>query len=165
MKNYKQHYEESVVIPANAVMLFAYLDDHSRLSSHMSKSSWMMGGGKMENFLDEGRGQKVGSHIRLTGRAFGIKIFLDEVITHYQPALQKAWETVGDLKLLVIGYYKMKFEIKPKNSESVLQVSIDYDLPQTNIWLGYIFGKSYAKWCVRRILKDAHGYFVERGYN
>ena len=35
-----RHYEESSVIPANAGKVFAYIDDHTRISSHMNKSSW-----------------------------------------------------------------------------------------------------------------------------
>ena len=30
------HYEESSVIPATAEKIFAYIDDHTRFSSHMN---------------------------------------------------------------------------------------------------------------------------------
>lgn len=40
-----RHYEESTAIPASAQQVFDFVDDHSRFSSHMSQSSWMMGGG------------------------------------------------------------------------------------------------------------------------
>lgn len=39
------------------------------------------GGGKMETWVDKGKGQKVGSHIKMSGKVFGINLFLDEVIT------------------------------------------------------------------------------------
>ncbi len=158
MKQYAKHQEGEVIVNATAPTLFTYLDDHSRLSSHMNKSSLMMGGGHMDTSIDEGKGQKVGSHIRLAGKAFGIKIFLDEIVTQHEPPSRKTWETVGDVKLLVIGEYKMTFEIKPQGNNSLLNVSIDYDLPTT--WLGYLFSGFYAKWCVQKMLKDAQRYFI-----
>lgn len=161
-KNYKRHYEDSAVILADAAKVFAYIDNHARLSSHMSKSSWMMGGGRMETTVDTGHGQKIGSHFRLKGRAFGIKIYLDEVVTHYEPPSFKIWETVGIPKLLVIGRYRMGIAIKPQNKHSLLRVFIDYDLPNTNVWLGQLFGGVYAKWCVQQMIKDARNYFSAR---
>lgn len=164
-----RHYEESTLISASPNEIFAYIDDHKRFSSHMSRSSWMMGGGKMGVSVDQGRGQKIGSHIRLSGKAFGIKLFLDEVITHYKPPFLKTWKTVGSPKLLVIGDYKMgvdisKFvsdEIKSKNSPTQLRVFIDYDLPTTNIWLGQLFSGWYARWCVQQILKGVRDHFTK----
>lgn len=154
-----RHYEETTHIAAAPEALFEYVDDHTRFSSHMRESSWMMGGGKMDVSVDEGRGQKVGSHIRLSGKAFGIRLFLDEVVTRHEPPLIKTWETVGAPKLLIIGQYGMGIEIQPADSGSRLRVFIDYDLPTTNIWLGKLFSRMYAKWCVRQMLKGARDYF------
>ena len=53
----------------------------------------------------------------------------------------------------------MKVEIEPRESESLLTVSIDYDLPTTNVWLGRLFSGIYAKWCVRQMIKDAYNHF------
>lgn len=156
-----RHYEESVLIPASPHDLFNYVDDHKNFSSHMSKASPMLGGGKMEVSVDEGDGRKVGSHIRLKGTAFGIKLSLDEVVTRYEPPLLKTWETVGIPKLLVIGQYRMGVEIKPQNTNSLLRVFIDYDLPTANTWLGQLFSGFYAKWCVRQMLKGASVHFTK----
>src|SRR3989344_164040 len=156
-----RHYEESVLIPASPRDLFSYIDDHKSFSSHMSKSSWMMGGGKMEVSVDEGNGRKAGSHIRLKGTALGIKLYLDEVITRYEPPLLKTWETVGIPKLLVISQYGMGIEIKPQNTSSLLRVFIDYDLTTINTWLGQLFSGFYAKWCVRQMLKGVSIHFTK----
>lgn len=160
MNKTTRHYEESSIIPATAEKIFAYIDDHTRFSSHMNKSSLMMGGGKMETKVDGGKGQQVGSHILLSGTAFGIKIFLDEVVTSRKPPFIKTWETVGTPKLLIIGSYGMGIEIKPQNTKSVLRVFIDYNLPATNTWLGRIFSEVYAKWCVRKMIKGTHNEFI-----
>lgn len=154
-----RHYEETSSIPASPGELFAYVDDHKRFSSHMNQSSWMMGGGKMDVSVDGGNGQKVGSHIRLSGTAFGVKLFLDEVVTQHEPPNIKAWETVGFPKLLVIGSYRMGIEIKAQGRGSRLRVFIDYDLPIHNVWLGQLFSRVYAKWCVRQMINGASDYF------
>ena len=155
-----RHYEETSSIPTSPEELFAYVDDHKRFSSHMNKSSWMMGGGKMDVSVDEGNGQKIGSHIRLSGIAFGMKLFLDEIVTHHEPPHLKIWETVGIPKLLVVGAYRMGIEIKPQDNGSRLRVYIDYDLPIHNVWLGELFSGMYAKWCVRQMIKGASDYFA-----
>ena len=161
MREKSRHYEDSTLILASAEEIFAYIDDHKRFSSHMGQSSWMMGGGKMDTSVDEGRGQKVGSHIRLSGTAFGIKLSLDEVVTRYEPPYVKNWETVGTPKLLVVGQYDMDIELKPQKTHSVLRVFIDYDLPTTNIWLGQLFSGVYAKWCVRQMIKGVRDHFTK----
>lgn len=158
------HYEENIFIPAAPQEIFDFVNDPDRLSSHMSQSSWMMGGGRMAVSVDEGRGQKPGSHIKLEGKAFGIPLFLDEVITLYEPPHRKIWETVGEPKLVVIGHYRLGFEIKAEGTGSRLKVFIDYEPPKARgtRWLGILFGKAYAKWCVRQMLNDTHRHFDHR---
>ena len=42
------HHDESIaMVSASPDRVFALIDDHERLVSHMSKSSWRMGGGHM----------------------------------------------------------------------------------------------------------------------
>lgn len=86
-KTYKRHYEDSALILANATDIFAFIDDHVRVMSHMNKPSLMMGGGRGDISFDDGHGRKVGSHIRMSGKAFGITVFVDEVITRYELAV------------------------------------------------------------------------------
>ena len=59
----------------------------------------MMGGGRMITEVDSGLGQKVGSHIRMAGKVFGIAVSLDDVIIDYAPPGLKVWETVGQPKV------------------------------------------------------------------
>ena len=118
----------------------------------MNQSSWMMGGGHMGTLMDAKEGRKVGSHIVMKGKVFGIAISLDEVVILREPPLVKAWETVGTPKLLVIGNYRMAVEIEPSANGSLLQVSIDYNLPEKNALIGKLFGGYYAKWCVRQMI-------------
>lgn len=157
-----RHYEESAVIPSTPIEVFNYVDDHTRFSSHMNKSSWMMGGGKMDTQVDEGKGQQVGSHIRMGGNIFGMNLFLDEVVTEHNPPHKKVWKTVGNPKLLVIGNYQMGIEISPRDKQSNFKVFIDYELPKgATKWMGYLFGNMYAKWCVRQMLVGVRNNFID----
>lgn len=156
---FARHYEQSTLVSAAAQDVFAFVDDHAHLSSHMSRSSWLMGGGRMEVTLDDRHGQQVGSHIRLRGKVFGISLFLDEVVTRHDPPRTKTWETVGDLRLLVIGHYCMRIEVETRSVASLLRVAIDYNLPASHAWLGRLFGRLYARWCVRQMLNAVRAHF------
>ncbi len=159
---YTQHYEENIPIASSQTDVFAYVDDHARLSSHMTKSSWMMGGSRMDVLVDAGHGQRVGSHIRVSGKIFGASLFLDEVITRYEPPRRKEWETVGEPQLIVMGQYQMKVEVEPQGDVSIFRVSIDYKMPIRNSWLGKLFGAVYAWWCVRQMIKSVCAQFPPR---
>ncbi len=151
------HDESSALVSASPERVFAHIDDHERLSSHMSQSSWRMGGGRMKTTLDERRGQSVGSHIRVSGRILGLELSLNEVVTEREPPNRKVWETVGSPRLLVIGSYLMGFEVTRRGSGSHLRVFIDYAWPHPwpQRWLGRALGGSYARWCTQSMVSDA----------
>lgn len=156
-----RHYETSRFIPATAERVFEHLDDHARLAAHMSKSSWKMGGGRMEMVFDDKRGRVVGSRILLAGRVFGISLFVEEIVTERDPPYRKIWETLGTPKLLVIGQYRLGFEIRQQDGGTMLRVFIDYALPQKGWarWCGVLAGNYYAKWCTQQMLHDAEKHF------
>ena len=133
---------------------FNFVNNHKNFSSHMNKSSLMLGGGEMKTEFDNDMGQKLGSHIKMSGNAFGLKLYLDEVITFYNPPYKKEWGTVGDLTLYIIGQYKLGFEISPKDKGSIIKVYIDYDKPKSFIEkvLSLFLGYFYAKWCVNQMI-------------
>ena len=74
-----RHLQASAKIAASAEQVFARLDDQTRLAEHMGQPSIMMGGARMTYQFDDGKGQIVGSHIRMGGAAFGLKLDLDEM--------------------------------------------------------------------------------------
>lgn len=158
--SFSKHLEKSSVINADSTSIFDFIDDHIKFSSHMSKSSWMMGGGKMTTEVDEGKGQKVGSHIKMGGKVMGFNLFLDEVVTERSRPTRKVWETVGSPNLFIIGNYQMGVELTPENGKTKLKVFINYDLPNggTKV-LGVIFGGMYAKWCVDQMLNGVIDHF------
>jgi hypothetical protein len=159
---YSHHSESAAVVPTSPENLFAFVDDHRRLSSHMSQSSWKMGGGKMEMDVDDGGGKRLGSKMRLAGRVFGIRLWVEETIVDREPPFSKAWETTGQPRLLVIGDYRMGFNITPQGNGALLRVFIEYTLPFSvpAYWLGRLLGKYYARWCTRQMVDDAVKHFT-----
>ena len=157
---YPRHEEATGQIAASEPLVFAFLDDHERLASHMSKRSWMMGGGRMDTILDDARGRRIGSRITVRGRVFGVLLSLEERVVERVPPSRKAWETEGEPHLLVIGAYRMGFELSP-GAGTTARVWIDYALPSSGFgrWLGKLLGSWYARWCVRRMLRDAQRAF------
>lgn len=161
------HFECSVLVNAPAEAVFSRLDDSRLLSAHMSGSSWMMAGSRMRVELDASEGRAVGASIRMAGRVLGVALSLEEVVTERNPPRRKVWETIGAPRLLVIGPYRMGFEVTPQGGTSLLRVFIDYALPVAPParWLGRIFGDFYARWCTQRMAGDAEEHFRTAGHS
>jgi len=151
-----RHHSEADVA-AQPEELFALLDDHARLARHMEKPTLMTMGSVFHIETDSLRGRAMGSVIRMSGTVLGARLSVEEVVTEYRPPLSKAWETCGEPRLLVVGDYRMGFNIAPRNGVSRLTVFIDYNLPERGMswWLGRMFGGLYARWCTRRMTEDA----------
>ena len=158
-KSFSRHDECTVFVAGFPEEVFAFADDHSRFSAHMSGSSWMMLGSKMTTATDAERGQEVGSHITMTGNVLGIYLSLDEVVVERVPPWEKAWETVGVPQLLVIGGYRMGFRVLRHDRGCMLTVFIDYDMPTRLRWFGRVFGSMYARWCVRQMVIGVERHF------
>lgn len=152
---YMYHDETSAIVAGPLEEVFAHMDDHARLTSHMSESSRMMGGGSMQVEFDHARGQKIGSWIRLSGKILGVTLAVEEIVTERTPPRRKVWETTGVPSLLVIGRYRMGFEIAPLKAGSHVTVFIDYALPKGTLTRGYFLGGYYARWCTQRMVDDA----------
>jgi hypothetical protein len=65
--------------------------------------------------------------------------------------------------LLVIGAYRMGFNIAPAPAGATVRIWIDYELPSKGAerWLGRLLGARYARWCIERMLGDAASKFGE----
>ena len=69
---------------------------------------------------------------------------------------------MGAPRLLVIGPYRMGFEVTPRGSGALLRVFIDYAVPTPwpERWLGRLFGGYYAHWCTQSMVDDAVRHFA-----
>ncbi len=157
-----RHYECSATLSAPARAVFDYLDDHSQLSSHMSESSWMMGNGKMNIEADDAGGRRICSVICLSGRICGQNLEVTERVVEREPPHRKVWQTIGSPRLLIVGHYRMGFDIAPLPGGSMLSVFIDYALPDSGPGraLGKLLCNFYARWCTQQIVKGAARHFA-----
>jgi hypothetical protein len=157
---YPYHFESSADVDAPPETLFAEIDDPERLADHMTSSSMMMAGSSMQYSYDDKAGKAVGSRIGMSGTMLGIRLGLEEIVTERDPPLRKAWETLGEPRLLVIGSYRMGFEIAAREGGSRLTVFIDWnDPPAPWLWLGRLLGPAYARWCARSMANGAADHF------
>jgi hypothetical protein len=162
MPTYQYSAESVGSLPVSNAAAFEFLDDHLNLSSHMSKSSWMMLGTTMDIFMDEFKTRAIGSKFGFTGRIAHIPLSVHEVVTRRQPPNCKAWETVGEPTLWVIGRYEMGFDLTQAASTTGLRVYIKYDRPIKGLAraLSSLFHGAYARWCTRMMVKDAERHFA-----
>jgi hypothetical protein len=161
-----RHEEARCEVRASAADAFDHIDRPERLSSHMSRKSWRLGGSSMSIKTDAQGGRSVGSHIWLDGRMLGISLGVECVVVKRVTNRVKAWETVGTPRLLVIGPYRMSVGIVPRKDHCTVTIAIDYALPSA-AWeriLGSAFGHMYARWCVRQMARDLAARFGSNDY-
>lgn len=161
---YRHHFESSTTIGAAPEELFRELDDHRRFASHMTQSSMMMAGSSMSFEFDSAQGKAIGSKILMSGKAMGLELRVEEVVTERVEPVRKAWETTGEPRLFVIGRYRMGFDIAPDAVGSRLTVFIDYDDPAPPWrWVGRLLGPAYARWCTKSVAAGPLTTFRSRG--
>jgi hypothetical protein len=150
------HFEVNCDVRAQASSIFDYIDRPERLSSHMARRSWQLAGASMAIETDADGGRVVGSHIRLTSRMFGMHLDVECKVMRRELPRLKAWETIGEPHLLVIGRYRMSVSIDAHGDHSHVTIAIDYALPTRAParWIGMFFGPVYARWCVRQMVRD-----------
>ncbi|MBO9670714.1 MAG: hypothetical protein J7485_09375 [Sphingobium sp.] len=149
LRSYRHHFAKTVAVRAKPDALFAYVDDHERLASHMMRSSMMMAGNRMEISFDDKQGRAIGAVIGMSGRMLGINLELKEVVTERIDSESKVWETIGTPRLYVIGHYRMGFSMARQDDGSAFTVFIDYNHPEGAwAWLGWLLGGFYSRWCV-----------------
>src|SRR2546430_14406764 len=122
------HHETTAALNAPLDDAFTYLDDFRKLSSHMERSSGMMLGSKMEISTDRDGGRAVGSRVAMRGKVLGIPLGLEQVVMQREPPTRKAGGTMS-ANLLVIGNYRLGFELEPTGPTCTVRVVIEYDPP------------------------------------
>ena len=157
---FPKHEEVTIVLETTPEKAFAYLDDFKQLSAHMGESSMMMIGSRMTIETDGDAGRAIGSKVRMQGKVLGVSLNLEEVVTERDPPYRKAWHTVAS-NLLVIGQYRLGFQLTRNTFNTEFRVFIDYCLPERGFgkWLGFLLGARYARWCIERMVQDAVKHF------
>lgn len=145
---------KSLLIHSTPEKIFAQMDDFSKTGMHMSESSMMMMGSKLKLEQLSTNPSGVGARYRWYGKMMGLTIDFTEAVTKWQPPLFKEWETVGDVKLIIMNWYKMWFEIIPAENGATVRLSISYLPPKQWFYLilSLLFAKWYCNWCINNML-------------
>ncbi len=147
---------KTIFILAVPEKVFSQMDDFSKTGMHMSESSMMMMGSKLN--LEQKSQNPTGpcASYRWYGKMMGMKIDFVENVTNWQPPKLKEWETIGEANIIIMSWYKMWFEISPFENGSVVKLSISYLQPKKRFYklLSFLFANWYCNWCLKNMLND-----------
>lgn len=142
---------------ATPATVFERLDDLGVTGMHMTKSSLMMMGSKLNlQYLSPGK-KGPGTKYRWTGRMIGMMLDFTVQVTEWIAGKEKTWETVGPAKLIIYSWYRMHFDITQAGNKSLVELSISYEKPAGlfSMLLYFIFADWYGRWCLKQMLNDA----------
>ena len=136
--------------------VFKCIDDLGVTGMHMTQSSMMMMGSKLNlEFLTENH-TGLGSKYRWTGKIMGMAMDFTVEVTKWIPPKEKIWETIGDTKLIIYSWYRMHLLVLPVLNGCKAELSISYEKPKGffNKILSFLFADWYCRWCLKNMLND-----------
>jgi len=136
--------------------VFKKLDDLSVTGNHMTNSSAMMMGNKLELTYLTPQHIGLGSKYRWRGKMMGIPMDFTVVVTKWVKDKEKIWETIGESKLIIYSWYKMMLRIDPVKEGTHVTLSIGYQRPRFFLLkiISLLFADLYCIWCLNRMLGD-----------
>lgn len=136
--------------------VFNCLDNLAVTGMHMTKSSPMMMGSKLDlQFLTENH-TGLRTKYRWTGKMMGIKMDFTVEVTKWIPGEEKTWETVGYPKLIIYSWYQMHLLLTKIPYGTIAKLSISYKKPEGVFYkiLSSLFADWYCRWCLKHMLED-----------
>lgn len=156
-----KHYEREIIISGSQEEVFAFMDDIRNTGKHMTESSGAMAGSKLKiEWLSDYK-TGLGTKYRWTGKVIGMKMDFTVEVRKWIEGKEKIWGTVGNAKMIVIDSFEMDLKMTPeKDGNSKAKLGIYYTKHRG--FLGFLFGKSYSKWCVKSMLRDTRKHFLNK---
>ncbi len=147
---------KNILIHSTPEKVFQHMDDFSKTGMHMSESSMMMMGSKLNLEQLSTNATGVGAKYRWYGTMLGMKMDFSEAVTKCQQNILKEWEIVGDAKIIIMSWYRMWFEITPAENGTLAKISISYLPPKEWYYkiLSFLFANWYCNWCLNNMLND-----------
>jgi hypothetical protein len=153
MKKVSKH----IIIHLAPNIVFAYFDDISNTGMHMTKSSMPMMGGKLELIQLSPHGTGFHSKFQWKGKVLWMEMDFTVEVTEWKKDELKVWETIGEAKMIILSWYRMRLVISPEEGNIKAALSIAYTRPK-NIFFKFIaffFAPLYANWCLNNMLQDS----------
>jgi predicted ATPase len=77
-------------------------------------------------------------------------------VTKWIEGVEKVWETVGESKMIIYSWYRMRLLVYPKDNASQAELTITYEKPKG--WfakmVSFLFAGWYCAWCLKKMLAD-----------
>ncbi|GAB2820976.1 SRPBCC family protein [Ferruginibacter profundus] len=146
------------VYNASPHQVFKCIDDLGIIGMHMTKSSSMMMGGKLDLVYLTENHTGVGSRYKWKGKMMGMYMDFTVEVTKWVPGIEKIWETIGSARLIIYSWYKMKLVITAiPGGVTQAELSITYERPGLLFYkiLSVLFADWYCKWCLKKMLAEA----------
>jgi len=148
---------------ASAKDVFSSIDNLGVTGMHMTQSSPMMGGSKLNLEFLTANHTGVGSKYRWTGKMMWMPMDFTVEVIKWNPPEEKIWETIGETKIIIYSWYRMHLQVMPISDGTQAELSITYEKPKGffNKILSYLFADWYCHWCLKKMLGDARGSLEE----
>jgi hypothetical protein len=148
---------KSIIINSTPENVFACMDNLGNTGMHMTESSMMMMGSKLELKQLSENATGLNSRSRWSGKIMGFKMDFTVAVTKWIKDKEKVWETVGETKMIILKWYRMHLIITPQGVNTRVELSIVYTKPD-NIFFRFIaffLAPWYANWCLSNMLNDS----------
>ncbi len=125
----------------------------------MTKSSKPMMGSKLESKQLSENATGPNSKFCWYGKMLGFTIDFTVVVTKWIKDKEKVWETIGQAKMIILGWYRMHLTIllSPGGPNTEVELNITYTKPK-NIFFKFIaffLAPVYANRCLNNMLNDS----------
>ena len=148
---------KSIIIYASPAEVFAYMDNISNTGMHMTKSSMPMMGSKLELKQLSENATGLNSKFRWYGKMMGFTMDFIVIVTKWIKDKEKVWETIGEAKMIILGWYQMRLVISLVGKNTKAALSIAYTKPENIFFkiIAFFLAPLYANWCLNNMLNDS----------
>ncbi|NOS90854.1 MAG: hypothetical protein HOP30_02930 [Cyclobacteriaceae bacterium] len=153
--------------PYQPDIVFRCLDNLGVTGMHMTQSSMMMMGSKLDlQFLTENR-TGLGTKYRWTGKMMGMKMNFTVEVTKWINGEEKVWETIGHSELIIYSWYRMHLQLTKMPNGTKAQLSISYRPPEGIFYkiISFLLADWYCRWCLRNMLEDGKKILLKNYFN
>lgn len=145
------------VFNAPAEKVFSSLDDLGVTGMHMTSSSAMMMGSKLQMEYLTAQHRGLGTKYRWRGSMIGIKMDFTVEVNKWIEGVEKVWETIGEARMIIYSWYRMHLLVNPIGNKTQVELSITYEKPTGRFAriISFLFAAWYCNWCLNNMLSDS----------
>lgn len=142
------------------------MDNLGNTGMHMMENSSMMMGSKLhlEQLSENATG--LNSKFRWFGKMMGIKMDFTVAVTEWIKAKEKVWETIGEARMIILGWYRMRLVLTMQGQATNAELTITYTQPKKFFLklIAWLLAPLYANWCLNSMLEDSKKHLESSAY-